>query len=42
MEKSSIKISEVDSIDDIERLPEDSNIVLDDYESMQDEDFWEE
>lgn len=41
MEKNTIKISEVDSLSDIEQMPEESNIILDDHDPMQDEEFWE-
>ena len=42
MEKKSLKINIEDVPDDLSQLPEDGEIIIDDYDPMQDDSFWDE
>lgn len=42
MEKNTMKIKLEELPDDISKLPEDTIVVIDDYDDMADDDFWDE
>jgi ATP/maltotriose-dependent transcriptional regulator MalT len=42
MEKNTLKIKLEELLDDISELSEDTIVVIDDYDEMADDDFWDE
>lgn len=42
MEKNTLEIKLEELPDDISKLPEDAIVVIDDYDDMADDDFWNE